>query len=354
MEGARQTRGGWLEVRISSLLVVLVVIGLLVPAGPVAASPAAASITLVPGDEAVFVELINQHRVARGLSALRVDAELTAASREWSGVMATDGELRHAPDLSTGVSANWEVLGENVGVHVVPELNELFQAFVDSPSHHANLVDPRFDAVGVGVVHADGRIWTTHRFMAVRGEEGSSTSTSEVTPPTSAVPSSQPSSTGPPTTSPPTTVQPRATHPPPSQPVQPAPPATQPQRNQAPATQPPATQPQRSQPPATQPPATQPQRSQAADTEPLAPEPARSQPPATEPPVTPPGPPSAAPAPEQPDTQPPTPAQRRATAPEQPDTQPLATAPTAGTPGPELLDRALLRAVLIDLAQSGL
>ncbi|MCP5032557.1 MAG: hypothetical protein GY939_12190 [Actinomycetia bacterium] len=120
-------------------------------------------------DEAAFVAMINQLRSSRGLQTLRIDTELTTEARRWTSQMAASDQLAHAPDLSHGISADWEVLGENVGVHGVADLAALFQAFTMSPSHLDNLVDPRFDSIGVGVVHeADGTIWTTHRFMSVR------------------------------------------------------------------------------------------------------------------------------------------------------------------------------------------
>ena len=44
------------------------------------------------------------------------------------------------------------------------------QAFINSPAHYANLVDPAWTHVGVGVTFAaDGRMYTTHNFMALSG-----------------------------------------------------------------------------------------------------------------------------------------------------------------------------------------
>ncbi|MEM7337986.1 MAG: CAP domain-containing protein [Actinomycetota bacterium] len=121
-----------------------------------------------PGvDEARFVALINDVRWRNGLPPLAVDAELTWRAREWSQVMAAHNSLHHAPDLSAGITADWQVLGENVGVHGAANVDELFHAFVASPAHYANILDPRFAEVGIGVVYdANGTMWTTHRFMA--------------------------------------------------------------------------------------------------------------------------------------------------------------------------------------------
>lgn len=124
--------------------------------------------------EADFVGMINHYREAEGLQPLLVDPELTEQARSWAEAMAARQTLGHAPDLSIGISSPWLVLGENVGVHGVVDLERLFIAFVESPGHLANLVDPRFDKVGVGVAYDDeGAIWTTHRFMGSGPETAS-------------------------------------------------------------------------------------------------------------------------------------------------------------------------------------
>jgi uncharacterized protein YkwD len=46
-------------------------------------------------------------------------------------------------------------------------------AFVNSPAHLRNIVDPSFNYIGVGVSYdAEGRMYTTHDFMAL--DDGSS------------------------------------------------------------------------------------------------------------------------------------------------------------------------------------
>jgi len=136
--------------------------------GALLALPAAPSGAAAPDDEAAFVAMINNLRTSRGLNALVVDPELTAQARRWTDVMAADDQLKHAGDLSSGISARWDLLGENVGVHTIHDISGLFQAFVASPHHLENLLDPQFEYVGVGVtVTPSGKVWTTHRFMSV-------------------------------------------------------------------------------------------------------------------------------------------------------------------------------------------
>ncbi len=119
-------------------------------------------------DEAHFVGLINELRAEQGLTPLQINPELTRESREWAVQLRADDELSHAADLSVGITTVWLKLGENVGVGPVDRIDDLFDAFVASPDHLANLLDPSFEAVGVGVVYDDdGRLWTTHRFMDI-------------------------------------------------------------------------------------------------------------------------------------------------------------------------------------------
>lgn len=119
-------------------------------------------------DADLFVNRVNQLRTQHGLSALALDPELVAEASKWTATMASDGQLAHSPDITAGISAPWTLLGENVGVHQIHDPDELFQAFVNSPPHYNNLVDPRYQYIGVGVVNtAEGKLWTTQRFMAL-------------------------------------------------------------------------------------------------------------------------------------------------------------------------------------------
>lgn len=168
------------------------------------AVPAGATAIAVPDPgsaEADFTARINGLRASKGLAPLSVDAELVTQARAWASNMAGQGRIFHTSDLSNGISANWVKLGENVGVG--PDVAVLFQAFVDSPTHYANLVDPKYTMVGVGVVVSGDRIFTAHRFMAV--------DTTPPPPPPPAPVVTAPPTTVPPTTTPPTTVAPTTT-----------------------------------------------------------------------------------------------------------------------------------------------
>jgi hypothetical protein len=146
-------------------LLVLLFVTTLGFVGPlVAASPAHADTV---SDEMAFVAKINQLRSGLGLGTLTVDAGLTTIARDWSQQMANAGDISHNPSLANLVSLNWAKLGENVGLG--PTVDQLFTAFVNSPHHYANLVDPSFTHVGVGVVWNGSTMFTSHEFMTLRG-----------------------------------------------------------------------------------------------------------------------------------------------------------------------------------------
>ncbi len=128
----------------------------------VGAAPANASSNR---DEAQFVKRINAVRASQGLARLKINANLTGKARRWAGTMAAQERIWHS-NLSDGVTARWQKLGENVGVG--PSVAALHEAFVKSPTHYANLVDPAFRYVGLGVVTVDGRSFVSEVFMQRR------------------------------------------------------------------------------------------------------------------------------------------------------------------------------------------
>jgi hypothetical protein len=183
--------------RRARLLLVGLLACLLVPLAP---SAAGAGPDDPATDEARFVALVNAAREKNGVAPLTVDDELTALARSWASQMAAAGRISHADPISEGVTADWAKLGENVGKG--PSVDPIMDAFIASPGHYANLMDPAFTRIGVGVVWSDGVLYTTHRFMQLRA----------------------PAPTAPPATAPPATAAPSRSKPPAQTPVTTAPP----------------------------------------------------------------------------------------------------------------------------------
>jgi uncharacterized protein YkwD len=114
-------------------------------------------------DESKFVELINKERAAKGAGPLTVHVELVRVARTWTQRMKSDGDISHNPNLAKEVNASWRKLGENVGVG--PEVDMLHTAFVQSPAHYKNIVDPAFDHIGVTIEYAEDVFYVTEQFM---------------------------------------------------------------------------------------------------------------------------------------------------------------------------------------------
>lgn len=126
-------------------------------------------------DEARYVSLINESRVAEGLKPLAVHSALVDAARSWAGQMQTAWnsdasdicQISHNPNLRNAVAANWQKLGENVGCGDV-DVDELERKFMESPRHRANIMDPSFDSVGIGIVMKGDVMFVTQQFMQQR------------------------------------------------------------------------------------------------------------------------------------------------------------------------------------------
>ncbi|HZQ79209.1 MAG TPA: CAP domain-containing protein [Acidimicrobiia bacterium] len=113
-------------------------------------------------DEASFVSKINDLRGGLGLPALQVNANLVAKARGWAAGMAAAGKIWHST-LSDGITADWEKLGENVGMG--GSVDGLHAAFVASPHHYENLVDADFGYVGIGIAMNGDTMYVAEEFM---------------------------------------------------------------------------------------------------------------------------------------------------------------------------------------------
>jgi uncharacterized protein YkwD len=113
-------------------------------------------------DEGNHMGAINAFRKANGVAELQWEEGAYAKAHSWSEKLAADGKLSHSV-LSQGVPTGWHLLGENVAYN--PSLNGAMIALENSPAHRANLLNPRFTKVAVGVVQAKGMYWVTEVFI---------------------------------------------------------------------------------------------------------------------------------------------------------------------------------------------
>jgi uncharacterized protein YkwD len=134
---------------------------------PYSIHAASADDSTTPQKEAQFVALINRLRVSQGLPELATDPELTRVARNWTEKMAKSGTLTHNAELCQQVQGGWKTLGENVG-RGPDDVAVLHDAFVNSPHHYANLISPKYDSIGVGIVFSEsGEMFVTEQFIGL-------------------------------------------------------------------------------------------------------------------------------------------------------------------------------------------
>ena len=109
------------------------------------------------GQETAVLDRTNNIRAAAGLPALTFDARLAQSAARKATDMATRGYFDHAnPDglrmsywiNSTGYT--YTLAGENLAKGF-SDLSRLMNAWVASPTHYKNLVEPKFTNIGIGM-----------------------------------------------------------------------------------------------------------------------------------------------------------------------------------------------------------
>lgn len=141
----------------AAALGLFLVIATLVPARAAEASPCYERSSL----DVQAVEVTNQARRAAGLSTLRIDPELSRVAEMHSYWMQRKNHLFHSNRLDWKVT-NWIRLGENVGFG--SSIASLQSAFMNSPAHRQNVLDPSFTYVGISVRPQGERLWITVLF----------------------------------------------------------------------------------------------------------------------------------------------------------------------------------------------
>ena len=116
-----------------------------------------------PVAEQANLTALNGLRTSQGLPALVRDPALDRKASAQAVRMARQQSIFHSSDLQMGVPDGWSVIGENVGVG--GNVTSIHEALAKSPSHLANMVDPRFRRVWLGAVNRNGRFYLVQVFV---------------------------------------------------------------------------------------------------------------------------------------------------------------------------------------------
>lgn len=150
-------------------------------AAPLGSSPSdPAGGSTLRDSEQTMLTMVNDLRASRGIAPLAHDPSLALVARRWSAEMAETESFKHNSDYSSQYPPGWHsaaeniALGETSGTLTTDAIQRLvsiaFDTLADSPGHHANMTDPRFTHVGVGMALGYSTLWTTQNFAEYPGE----------------------------------------------------------------------------------------------------------------------------------------------------------------------------------------
>jgi len=143
--------------RQSSILGLALVASVVLAQAPSYRSSQSASSNAIQAEAWQILQLANQARAANGAGPLRWDPALATAARRHCLRMAAEGPISHQyagePEVSERAAeagAHFSLIEENVAIAPTPAT--IHNAWMRSPGHRSNLLNPAVDHVGVAVV----------------------------------------------------------------------------------------------------------------------------------------------------------------------------------------------------------
>jgi hypothetical protein len=124
---------------------------------------------LSPAEKQVF-EQLNQERAKSGVAPLEWNEHAAEAARSHTRLLVETGKLAHQfpgeatlPDRLGASGARFTLAAENVAR--TGYIEDVHLALMNSPGHRANMLNPRYNAVGIGVAEDKGTIYVTQDFI---------------------------------------------------------------------------------------------------------------------------------------------------------------------------------------------
>ena len=126
--------------------------------------------------EREMLALINQERTSRGLDSLMLETRLNDSSEDHTTWMLESDTFDHTgqggssatqriEDAGFDLEGNWRT-GENIAWQsergapgISDDVAQLHQSLMNSPGHRANILNPDFDYIGIGIEEGDFRGW---------------------------------------------------------------------------------------------------------------------------------------------------------------------------------------------------
>jgi uncharacterized protein YkwD len=96
--------------------------------------------------------LVNQQRSGRHLRTLTLSSRLSRSAQGWTTAMVTHDFFGHGSDFAariTAVGYKWSAAGENIATGFATPAS-VMTAWMNSPDHRANILNPAYTNIGVG------------------------------------------------------------------------------------------------------------------------------------------------------------------------------------------------------------
>lgn len=123
-----------------------------------------------PQVEQQMFQLVNAERVKRGIPELKWDDKLQQSARKHTQRLADNRTLSHQfsgePNVQSRIAEtglHFSASAENVASATNSE--DLHVALMTSPGHRANILNPKYTAVGIGVVYSGDTYYATQNFV---------------------------------------------------------------------------------------------------------------------------------------------------------------------------------------------
>lgn len=116
-----------------------------------------------------MADMISQYRRAHGLSAVRIDPQLTAIAERQAKAMAASGTMDHnvAGSFASRItSAQTSTAAENIAAGT-KTWADTFRVWKASPGHNANLLRVRADSIGIAVARNDQTRYKTYWALVI-------------------------------------------------------------------------------------------------------------------------------------------------------------------------------------------
>ena len=101
---------------------------------------------------------VNNLRASLGLKQVTRIAELDAVAQDWSEQMAARKTMEHRPNFANHYPKGWRGASENIAMRSDGgDIGaQLFDQWLNSPPHYANMTDPNADSLGIGIAYESG------------------------------------------------------------------------------------------------------------------------------------------------------------------------------------------------------